>query len=151
MADRTWVLRWVIAANSLVVFLLVFTAYYGYRQTTQLRTLLAAPPTPVHQIIKSYFPLLCIVILLLTGMAVELARWKWAWLLNTGFYWFVFLSGVCQSVAAYPGPHPDEVMIGVIVIVVPSGTIAIITSILYLVYFRNDRSEACRNHRVQVP
>ncbi len=150
MLDRKWVRRWVVVANSLVVLLLGFTAYNGYRQTEQLRRVLSAPPVPAHQLLKNYFPLVCIAILLLTGIAVEVKSWKWAWVINAAFYWFIFLPSLWQSIAAYPGPHPDGVMVGIILIVVPSGTIAIITSVLYLAYFRSHASRLHPNAAAQL-
>src|ERR1017187_5905912 len=98
MLDRKWLQRWVAAVNTAVIFLLWLASYIGHRQEAQLRTLLYAPPIPTHQLIKNYFPLLCIAILLLTGIAVEVRRWKWAWIINAAFYWLVFIPSLWRSV-----------------------------------------------------
>jgi hypothetical protein len=131
MLDRKWLRLWIAASNSVVILLLAWSAYNRYRQLTILRRLVQAGSVPARDVIRSAAPVLCIILLLVLGIMIEFTNRKWAWLINAGFYWFVFVTGLWQSVRAYPGSHPNEVMIGVILIVIPSGVIALMTTLLY--------------------
>lgn len=133
MFERKWVSRWVIAANSSAILLLGLATSLGYqqdRQLAQLRSLSHVPPAPNHQL-RTYLLLALLAALLVSGTALELMRAKWAWVINAGLYWFIFLLSLWQSIAALSGTHPDEVAIGVILIVVPSGIAALVSTTLY--------------------
>lgn len=146
--DRKLVQRWVIAANSAVILLLAFGLYNRYRQLTTLWSLRGVP---VHtgEFIQECVPAFCVIAWLLIGIAVELRQWKPAWLINAGFYWLVFLPTLWKTLT-YRGPHPDEIMLVVIMVLTPSGILALVTSGLYFLHYktRNLRETSEENSEI---
>jgi amino acid transporter len=80
---------------------------------------------------------IALIVFLLFGLALELRRFKWAWLVNAGFYLTAFFS-VCFSIFRHRGEHPEEQFLVLIFVLIPLGIAASIVIFLYW-FSRHDR------------
>ncbi len=78
---------------------------------------------------------------MLVGIIAEMKRSWLSLLINPGFYLVTFIWGIWWDIT-YHGPHPDERVIGRILVLTPLGIIAAVTTFLCLLYHRRERAVA---------
>jgi di/tricarboxylate transporter len=137
MNRRTMLLSWLIFSSAIVIVVIGF----GFSNQYQLLKLLQRPGVPVdiRQLLGHSPGGILVIAVLVTGVLLELCRFRWAWVINCSAYSLAFLS-TAWSFMRHHGEHPEEELIAVVFVLIPSAVATVVTIFLY--WFSRRRTES---------
>ena len=120
----------VVILNSVLVCRLLALAYRNFLDESHIRGLLGKPPVGLGSYMLEHVRVLLFPLVLLAGIALEVSKSKFAWLINIGpplLALILLLIGIARTWQAQPG----EGEIGLFLFVLPLSIVCLVYAALY--------------------